>query len=182
MAAVLRPLQVTRVSWSLVNGPHDGFFFFFYFRFRLQAIAINTKPACRNTVIETYKNSLPDLLWLNRWFASMMMFLDLLSHIFADRSIADLTDWFKDGLTTFSLLRLNDPVIDWLIDCLVDCFIGRLINCLIEQSVLSAIEWVTLLFYALRHYFIKKKTWLNNYLFLFRLMLFEIVYSTAIDL
>ena len=156
-------------------------FFFFYFRFRLQALAISTKLACRNTVIETYQNSLSDLLWLNRWFASMMMFLDLLSHIFADRSIADLTDWFKDGLTTFSLLRLNDPVIDWLIDCLVDCFIGRLINCLIEQSVLSAIEWVTLLFYALRHYFIKK-TWLNKYLFLFGLMLFEIVYSTAINL
>ena len=30
MAAVLRPLQVTRVSWSLVNGSHEGFFFFFF--------------------------------------------------------------------------------------------------------------------------------------------------------
>ena len=64
MAAVLRPLQVTRVSWSLVNGSHEGFFslFFSYFRFRLQALAISTKLACRNTVIETYKNSLSDLL------------------------------------------------------------------------------------------------------------------------
>ena len=62
MAAVLRPLQVTRVSWSLVNGPHEGFFslFFSYFRFRLQALAISTKLACRNTVIETDKNSLSD--------------------------------------------------------------------------------------------------------------------------
>ena len=75
MAAVLRPLQVTRVSWSLVNGSHDGFFvvvvffffslsFFFlsYFRFRLQALEISTKLACRNTVIETNQNSLSDLL------------------------------------------------------------------------------------------------------------------------
>ena len=65
MAAVLRPLQVTRVSWSLVNGSHDGFFFLFffsYFRFRLQALAISTKLACRNTVIETNQNSLSDLL------------------------------------------------------------------------------------------------------------------------
>ena len=64
MAAVLRPLQVTRVSWSLVNGSHEGFFFLFfsYCRFRLQALAISTKLACRNTVIETYQNNLSDLL------------------------------------------------------------------------------------------------------------------------
>ena len=34
----------------------------------------------------------------------MMMFLDLLSPIFADRSVAELTDWFKDGLTTLLVL------------------------------------------------------------------------------
>ena len=31
MAAVPRPLQVTRVSWGLVNGSHDGVFFCFWF-------------------------------------------------------------------------------------------------------------------------------------------------------
>ena len=34
----------------------------------------------------------------------MMMFLDLLSPIFADRSVALLTDWFKDVLTTLLVL------------------------------------------------------------------------------
>ena len=64
MATVLRPLQVTRVSWSLVNCSHDGVFLFvfFYFRFCLQALAINIKLACRNTAIETYQNSLSDSL------------------------------------------------------------------------------------------------------------------------
>ena len=114
MAAVLRPVQVTRVSWSLVNGSHD--IFFFYFRFRLQAIAINTKLVCRNTVIETYQNSLSDLLWLNRWFASMMMFLDLQSYLCW--SISCWINWlvqrWADNFISSLIKRPSDWLINWL--------------------------------------------------------------------